>query len=189
VRGEALVPGKLKMRVWIFAVWFLWFALTAPTVFAVERAPRISDREIIESLSELKVGQKALQQQINDLKESTQQQINDLKGSMQQQINDLKGSMQQQINDLKESTQQQIGSVQRQINDLQESTNRRFDVLQWMFGVFITLALAILSALWRILWHQQRRLSVIEASLETQKDEMAFIKGLIDKLLLARGVA
>jgi len=166
------------MRVWIFAVWFLWFALTAPTVFAVERAPRISDREIIESLSELKVGQKALQQQINDLKESTQQQINDLKGSMQQQINDLK-----------ESTQQQIGSVQQQINGLQESTNRRFDVLQWMFGVFITLALAILSALWRILWHQQRRLSVIEASLETQKDEMAFIKGLIDKLLLARGVA
>ena len=166
------------MRVWIFAVWFLWFALTAPTVFAVERAPRISDREIIESLSELKVGQKALQQQINDLKESTQQQINDLKESTQQQINDLK-----------ESTQQQIGSVQRQINDLQESTNRRFDVLQWMFGVFITLALAILSALWRILWHQQRRLSVIEAALETQKDEMAFIKGLIDKLLLARGVA
>ena len=156
VRGEALVLGKLKMRVWIFAVWFLWFALTVPTVFAVERAPRISDREIIEGLSELRAGQKALQQQINDLKESMQQQM---------------------------------GSMQQQINDLKESTNRRFDVLQWMFGVFITLALAILSALWRILWHQQRRLSVIEASLETQKDEMAFIKGLIDKLLLARGVA
>jgi len=137
------------MRVWIFAVWSLWLALTASTVFAVERAPRISDREIIESLSELRTGQKALQQQINDLK----------------------------------------GSMQQQINDLRESTDRRFDVLQWMFGVFITLALAILSALWRILWHQQRRLSVIEAALETQKDEMAFIKGLIDKLLLARGVA
>jgi len=144
----------------IVAGWFLLLALVAPPAFAVEKAPRISDREIIEGLAELKAGQKALQQQINDLKESTQIQINDLK----------------------ESTRQQIG-------DLRESTNRRFDVLQWMFGVFITLALAILGALWRILWHQQKRLSVIEAALETQKDEMAFIKGLIDKLLLARGVA
>jgi len=144
----------------IVAGWFLLLALVAPPAFAVEKAPRISDREIIEGLAELKAGQKALQQQINDLKESTQIQINDLK----------------------ESTRQQIG-------DLRESTNRRFDVLQWMFGVFITLALAILGALWRILWHQQKRLSVIEATLETQKDEMAFIKGLIDKLLLARGVA
>jgi len=133
----------------IVAGWFLLLALVAPPAFAVEKAPRISDREIIEGLAELKAGQKALQQQINDLKESTRQQI----------------------------------------GDLRESTNRRFDVLQWMFGVFITLALAILGALWRILWHQQKRLSVIEATLETQKDEMAFIKGLIDKLLLARGVA
>ncbi len=155
----------------IVAGWFLLLALVAPPAFAVEKAPRISDREIIEGLAELKAGQKALQQQINDLKESTQIQINDLKESTQLQINDLK-----------ESTRQQIG-------DLRESTNRRFDVLQWMFGVFITLALAILGALWRILWHQQKRLSVIEATLETQKDEMAFIKGLIDKLLLARGVA
>jgi len=150
--------GKMSTR--IVAGWFLLLALVAPPAFAVEKAPRISDREIIEGLAELKAGQKALQQQINDLKESTQIQINDLK----------------------ESTRQQIG-------DLRESTNRRFDVLQWMFGVFITLALAILGALWRILWHQQKRLSVIEATLETQKDEMAFIKGLIDKLLLARGVA
>jgi len=162
----------------IVAGWFLLLALVAPPAFAVEKAPRISDREIIEGLAELKAGQKALQQQINDLKESTQFQINDLKESTQIQINDLK-----------ESTRQQIESTQRQIGDLRESTNRRFDVLQWMFGVFITLALAILGALWRILWHQQKRLSVIEATLETQKDEMAFIKGLIDKLLLARGVA
>ena len=166
----------------IVAGWFLLLALVAPPAFAVEKAPRISDREIIEGLAELKAGQKALQQQINDLKESTQFQINDLKESTQIQINDLKESTQLQINDLKESTRQQIG-------DLRESTNRRFDVLQWMFGVFITLALAILGVLWRILWHQQKRLSVIEATLETQKDEMAFIKGLIDKLLLARGVA
>ncbi len=137
------------MEIRIVAGWFLLLALVAPPAFAVEKAPRISDREIIEGLAELKAGQKALQQQINDLKESTRQQI----------------------------------------GDLRESTNRRFDVLQWMFGVFITLALAILGALWRILWHQQKRLSVIEATLETQKDEMAFIKGLIDKLLLARGVA
>ncbi|MEK6545700.1 MAG: hypothetical protein AAB257_01025 [Nitrospinota bacterium] len=44
---------------------------------AIEVAPRITDREIIEALTELKAGQKAIQQQIADLKDSTNKQITD----------------------------------------------------------------------------------------------------------------
>ncbi len=47
----------------------------------------LADRDRIVRMEE---GQKALQQQVNDLKESTQRQINDLKESMQQQIADLR---------------------------------------------------------------------------------------------------
>lgn len=44
---------------------------------AMELAPRITDREIIEAFAELKAGQKAIQQQIADLKDSTNKQIAD----------------------------------------------------------------------------------------------------------------
>ncbi len=110
--------------------------------FAVDVAPRISDKEIIESLAELKAGQVALQQQINDLKVSTQQQINDMK----------------------------------------ESTNKRFDILQWMLGIFISISLTVMVIMGRILWNQQKKLTEIETSLKAQKEEISFLKVLIEKL-------
>ncbi len=114
----------------------LLLILTSP-VHAVEVAPRISDREIIESLAELKAGQNALQQQINDLK---------------------------------------------------ESTNKRFDILQWMFGIFITISLVILGFVLRMQWQMHGRQTQMETTLETQKDELTFLKTLIEKLLPPRGV-
>jgi len=122
---------------------------TSPAL-AVEVAPRISDREIIESLAELKAGQKALQQQINDLKELTQRQINDLKESNNKRFDDM---------------------------------NSRFDDLRWMLSLFITIALVILGFVLRMQWQMHRRQTRIETTLETQKDEISFLKTLIEKLL------
>ena len=63
---------------------YLFFISTGAT--AIEAAPRITDREIIEALTELKAWQKAIQQQITDLKDSTNKQID----STNKQIADLK---------------------------------------------------------------------------------------------------
>lgn len=124
--------------------------------FAVETAPRISDKEIIESLAELKTGQIALQQRFDDVNK---------------RIDDLKESNQQQINDLKESNNKRFDDV-----------NKRFDTLQWMLGLFITVALSIMGIMGRILWNQQKKLTQIETSLEAQKEELSFLKSLIEKL-------
>ena len=48
------------------------------TAFAVEVAPRITDREIVEGLTELKAGQKYLNQRIDDLDKKLNQRISDL---------------------------------------------------------------------------------------------------------------
>ena len=135
--------------------------LSVAQAFAVETSPRISDREIIEKLAELKAGQTGLQKQINDQKVLLQQQITDVKGSLQQQINDLKESTNKRFDDM----------------------NKRFDTLQWMFGLFITVALTILGVFGKILWNQQKEMSRFNITLETQKDEVAFLKNLIEKLL------
>ena len=63
----------------------LFFCLFVPLAFAVDVAPRISDREIIESLAELKEGQRALNQRLNDLTASTNSRFDD----MNKRLNDL----------------------------------------------------------------------------------------------------
>ena len=85
---RSLAIYKLVRRIAVFTCLFLLIVFTS-NLFAVEVAPKIGDRELIESLAELKAGQTALQQQINGLKESTQQQI----AGLQQQMGDLKASM------------------------------------------------------------------------------------------------
>jgi len=54
-------PGVRVMKSFVF---FMSITLALPA-FAVEVAPRISDREIIESLAELKAGQKALEEKMD----------------------------------------------------------------------------------------------------------------------------
>jgi uncharacterized protein YoxC len=140
---------------WAFL--FFIFLLAAPAL-AVETAPRISDREIIENLSdlrgdikELKVGQLGLQQQINDLKESTNKRFDDVN--------------------------KRFDDVNKRFDDI----NGRFDILQWMLGLFITVALFLIGIMGRVLWNQQKKLTQIETSLEAQKEEISFLKSLIEK--------
>ncbi|MBI3815709.1 MAG: hypothetical protein HY279_14735 [Nitrospinae bacterium] len=65
---------------------------------AIEVAPRITDREIIEKLTRLEEGQNKLQQQIAD----TNRRIDELKDFTGKQIADLKDSTNKQIGDLKD---------------------------------------------------------------------------------------
>ena len=51
-----------------------------------------------------------------------------------------------------------------------------------MLGLFITVAISLMGIMGRILWTQQKRLTQIETTLEAQKEEISFIKALIEKL-------
>ena len=120
-----------------------------PAVFAVETAPRISDREIIEGLS-----------------------------TIRGDINELRATIRGDVNELRV----EIKRLDEGQKALEKRFDGRFDVLQWMFGLFITVAISLMGIMGRILWSQQKRLTQIETSLEAQKEEIAFIKALIEKL-------
>ncbi len=67
--------------------------------------------------------------------------------------------------------------------------NSRFNSLQRMLGLFsITNAFVILGFVLRMQWQMQKKQTRMETSLETYKDELAFIKGLIEKLFPPKGV-
>lgn len=122
--------------------------LTPSLLIAVERAPRISDREIVERLTRLEEGQKNLERRIANLDRG----------------------------------------LNNRIDDLRSEINSRFDTMQWMFGIFITIALVILGFVLRMQWQMHRRQTRVETTLEVHKDDLAFLKNLIEKLLPSKGV-
>ena len=148
----------MKKRIIIIPV--LIIVLMIPSLLlAVETAPRISDREIVERLTRLEEGQKHLHSEMNS-------RFNDLRSEMNSRFGDLRFEM----------------------NSRFQAVDKRFDILQWMLGLFITIALVILGFVLRMQWQMQRRQTRMETSLETYKDELAFLKGLIEKLLPPKGV-
>ena len=110
---------------------------------AVERAPRLSDREIIEALAELKAGQHRLDQRIDGLEHQMNQRFEALAGQM----------------------------------------NQRFDDIKWFLGVMIGTLLVINTG---VLGYVLKRQGALEQSIETIKDELAFLKSVIEKLLPPR---
>ena len=152
-------------KVIIFSI--LMAILLVPMVAAaLEKAPRITDREIVERLTRLEEGQKAINKRFDDLRSEMNGRFDDLRSEMNGRINDLRAEM----------------------NGRFQAMDRRFDTLQRMLGFFIAISLVILGFVLRMQWQMQRRQTSLEATLNAHKDELAFLKNLIEKLLPPRGV-
>jgi len=137
----------------IFIIVAVW--LSPLLANAVQVAPRITDREIVERLTRLEEGQKALNKRIDDVNK----RIDGLERSLNKRIDDLRVEM-----------------------------NDRFNTLQWMLGLFITISLVILGFVLRMQWQMQKRQTSLEAMLRAHEKELAFLKNLIEKLLPPKGV-
>ncbi len=148
-------------------LFLLGFLFSYSTAFAVETAPRISDREIIEGLSAIRGDVKELRTEIKRLDEGQK--------ALEKRFDDMNNSVNKRFDDMN-------NSVNKRFDDMNNSVNRRFDALQWMLGLFITIAISLMGIMGRILWNQQKRLTQIETTLEAQKEEISFIKNLIEKL-------
>ena len=136
------------MRKIITIIWLIVGILTPSLLIAVEKAPRISDREIVERLTRLEEGQNNIERRIDSLDKSLNNRIDDLRSEM----------------------------------------NSRFDTIQWMFGLFITITLVILGFVLHMQWQMHKRQTRMETTLEVHKDDIAFLKGLIEKLLPPKGI-
>src|SRR3989337_1707399 len=67
-KNKLFVAAFMKV-LYISLAYLLITVIFESSASAIEKAARITDREIIESLTELKEGQKALNQRINDIKD------------------------------------------------------------------------------------------------------------------------
>jgi tetrahydromethanopterin S-methyltransferase subunit G len=136
---------------------------------AVEVAPRITDREIVERLTRLEEGQKALNKRIDDLRAEMNGRFND-------------------VNSRFDDVDSRFDDLRAEMNGRFQAMDKRFDILQWMFGLFITISLVFLGFVLRMQWQMQRRQTDLEATFNAHKNELAFLKNLIEKLLPPKGV-
>ncbi len=154
-----------------FNVLIFTFFFTLPyPVLAVEVAPRISDREIVEGLTKIRGDIKRLDARIDALSSKMDDQFASQRSEMNGKFADLRSEM------------------NGKFADLRSEMNNRFDSLHWTLGIFITIALVILGFVLRMQWQMHRRQTRMETVLETQRDELSFIKRLIEKFLPPRGV-
>lgn len=150
-------------RVWTAALLFLLTGFAIPAS-AVEVAPRISDREIIEALADLKAGQKGLQQQIDEVKG----QIAELRQSTQQQIGDLKQDMNQRFNDLRQDMNQRFQDMGQRFNDV-------MTLLQILIGA-LALVLGGMLAWLTVAWRRLVQVEERQKAFELQGDEIRFLR-------------
>jgi chromosome segregation ATPase len=143
--------------------------LSYAPAFAVEVAPRISDKEIIAGLSDIRGDIKGMKAEINGIR---------------LEINGIRS----EIKNLEEKQDIKIDGLRFEMNGLRSEMNARFDDIRWMFSIFITIALVMLGFVLRLQWQMHKEQAQMQTSLETQKDEISFLKNLIEKLLPQRGV-
>jgi len=77
------------MRKIIIITWLIIGILTPSLLIAVERAPRISDREIVERLTKLEEGQKNLERRIDNLDKGLNNRIDDLRSEMNRRFDTM----------------------------------------------------------------------------------------------------
>jgi len=125
---------------WLFV---LLLILAAPAATAVEIAPRISDREIIESLAELKAGQKALEARMDQRFEAVDQRF--------------------------EAVDQRFESLDKRMESMEASFNQRFNFLENLIMVVIA---GIFGLIGYIVWDRKTALRPVEERLIKLEQEL-----------------
>ena len=133
---------RFSLRLWVTAS---LFAVALPAI-AVETAPRISDREIIESLTELKAGQKAL--------EAGQKA--------------LEARMDQRFEAFQQRIDERFEAFQQQIDQRFEAVDRQFDRLWVLLLVMIA---GIFGLIGYIVWDRKTALRPVEQRLIALESE------------------
>ncbi|WPL16109.1 hypothetical protein Thiowin_01056 [Thiorhodovibrio winogradskyi] len=171
-------------------------SLDAP---AIETAPRISDREIIESLTRLDVGQKALEQNMNQrfaaMEETMNQRFAAMEQTMNQRFAAMEQTMDQRFAAMEENVDQRFVAMEQTMNQrfvaMEQTMNQRFaameismdqrfeamekrfdDLLAMMLTMFSVTTLLIVSLFGYIVWDRRTALRPLEARLAQLEQDL-----------------
>ena len=135
------------MKQIIFFIFFSLILSLPVSIFAVEVAPRISDREIIEKLSTLEAGQKALDQRLTDLR-------SEMKSGQEALRSEMKSGQE---------------ALRSEMKSGQEAIDKRFAFIE---NLMIALIGLIVSLIAFILWDRMATIRPIETRIKKVENEL-----------------
>ncbi len=135
---------------------FLLLLFTNFSVSGVEVAPRISDREIIESLAELKAGQKTMNQRFDQMESSIDQRFDQMESSIDQRFDQMGSSIDQRFEQVESSIDQRFKSVDQRFVQIQNTMDQRFGQLHGtMVSMFSVLGALIIALFGYMVWDRR----------------------------------
>ncbi len=150
----------MKKMVLVFMV-----VMLASPAFAVEVAPRISDREIIESLAELKAGQKALEAKMDLRFTAMQEQMDQRFTAMQEQMDQRFTAVDQRFTAMQEQMDKRFAAVDQRF----EAVDRRLDFIQQL--MLVTIA-GIFGLIGFIIWDRYSTLRPMDMRLRRLEENL-----------------
>ena len=124
--------------------------------WAVEVAPRITDREIIESLATLEANQKLLFQRLDQMQASMDQRFEQMQASMDQRFEQMQTSMDQRFEQVQTSIDQRFEQMQ---TSMDQQIGRLHTMMTSMFGLLSALIITLFGY---IIWDRRTALKPLE---------------------------
>ncbi|WP_347888141.1 hypothetical protein ABHF54_11245 [Nitrosomonas europaea] len=153
--------------------------LVAMPVAAVDVAPRISDREIIESLAELKAGQKALEEKMDLRFNAMQEQIDQRFTAIDQRftaIDQRFTAMQEQVDQRFTAVDQHFTAMQKQIDQRFIAVDQRFEAIDRRLDFIQQLMLVTIAGIFGligfIIWDRYSTLRPMDMRLRRLEEDL-----------------
>jgi len=132
---------------------FILFQFFLPGVLlAVEPAPDITDREVIEKLAKLESGQQALNQRISDLRSEMKTGQENLPSEMKTGQDSLRSEMKTGQENLRSEMKMAMDAMNKRLDDMSQRISSLTYVMVRIFGAVAAL-IAVLAGL--ILWDRR----------------------------------
>ena len=131
---------------------FLALSFLPGPVWAVEAAPALTDREIIERLTRLEEGQTAIRAEMGQ----------------------LRADMDKQVGQLRADTDKQVSQLREEMQQLRDDINAQFDRLyQLLLGLLGTFTALVLATIGFALWDRRTMLRPVEQRVTNLEEEIA----------------
>nr|VFK23932.1 MAG: hypothetical protein BECKMB1821G_GA0114241_100660 [Candidatus Kentron sp. MB]VFK26812.1 MAG: hypothetical protein BECKMB1821I_GA0114274_1001132 [Candidatus Kentron sp. MB]VFK74639.1 MAG: hypothetical protein BECKMB1821H_GA0114242_100758 [Candidatus Kentron sp. MB] len=148
-----------------FTALFSALMIHVDVALAVEVAPRISDREIIERLTRLEEGQQSMRREIAQRFSSMEQRFL----SMEQRMETMQKQTEHRMETMQKQTEQRMEAMQKQAEQRFLSVEKRMDA-QW--NLTLALIMAIIGLVGFVIWDRKTALKPLERRFERIADEL-----------------
>ncbi|MBF0439299.1 MAG: hypothetical protein HQL93_09285 [Magnetococcales bacterium] len=173
-----IVPLSLPVIIFLAAMGWM------ETAVAIEVAPRISDREIIQELTTIKAGLDKVNQRLDDTIQNTNKRFDDVNkrfDDVNKRFDDVHkrfDDVNKRFDDVNKRIDEISQSLGKRIDDLTSSVNDLRHTMLTLFGALLSLIIALMGF---ILWDRRTMMRPLEERIAQNAKEIKIIHGLLQE--------